>query len=99
MATESDKPDILVYHCPPTRSVRIVFLLEELGIPCKVRKAAMHACCFLTLFPVCKEYKRRTSPPTGANSKMLTAVVPILFENMGGGMELHCFSDVIALHF
>jgi glutathione S-transferase len=31
-------PDITVYHCPPTRSCRVIFLLEELGLPYKVVK-------------------------------------------------------------
>jgi hypothetical protein len=28
-------PDLTVYHCPPTRSVRVVWVLEELGLPYK----------------------------------------------------------------
>jgi hypothetical protein len=81
-----------VYHCPPTRSVRIVFLLEELGIPYKVRIAALHACCLCFPFPVCKVCARRTSPSTGASSKMLTPVVSHPIRKHGPGIGTPPFS-------
>ncbi|NWG70487.1 MAG: glutathione S-transferase family protein [Parvularculaceae bacterium] len=33
--------ELKVYHCPPTRSVRIVWALEELGLPYETKRVAL----------------------------------------------------------